>query len=95
MLTISTIKKTVLPLAKKYNLAKVELFGSYANGSATAKSDADFLVEFRVNPPSIFKVAGLREELSNSLNYPVDLVTLPLKNQNFDIGSVITVYEQA
>jgi predicted nucleotidyltransferase len=82
MLTTNQIKEIALPIANKYNVIRLELFGSYANNSATENSDADFLVEFRTPAPSIFKVMGFREELSNALGKPVDIVTLPLSNPN-------------
>jgi len=56
MLTRKQIRDAVIPLAQKYNLTRVELFGSYATNTAAEESDADFLVEFAVKPPSIFKV---------------------------------------
>jgi predicted nucleotidyltransferase len=82
MLTLETIRDRVKPVAKKYNVVSLELFGSYADGTADANSDADFLVRFATPVPSIFKVMGLREELSRSLGLPVDVVTLPLANPN-------------
>ncbi len=63
MLTVSEIRQAVAPLAKKYQLIKVDLFGSYASGRATEASDADFVVEFRSAVPSIFDVMGFQEEL--------------------------------
>jgi len=78
MLTIEAIRERVKPVAEKYSIARLELFGSYADGTADENSDADFLVEFSVPVPSIFKVMGFREELSLSLGLPVDVVTLPL-----------------
>ena len=80
MLTLHTIREKSLPIARKYQVKRLELFGSYANGNATERSDADFLVEFIAPEPSIFAVMGLREELSRSLGKPVDVVTLPLAN---------------
>ena len=95
MLTMDLIKQTVKPLAEKYNLRKVDLFGSYANGNATEKSDADFLVEFNISVPSIFKVMGLKEELSKELNYPVDVIALPAPNiEMLNIGKVINIYDR-
>ena len=96
MLTVEVIKRAVIPLAEKYNIAKVDLFGSYADGRASEKSDADFLVEFEANPPSIFKVMGFKEELENSLNYPVDVVTLPIvRPDRLNIEKVVNVYARA
>jgi predicted nucleotidyltransferase len=78
MLTLKTIRDKAKPLAKKYEVVSLELFGSYADGTANENSDADFLVRFAAPVPSIFKVMGFREELSRSLGLPVDVVTLPL-----------------
>ena len=35
MLTIEIIKQKIAPLAEKYQVAKIDLFGSYANGNMT------------------------------------------------------------
>ena len=72
------IRETVIPIAGRYDVAHVDIFGSYANGDATPESDIDFLVEFSAAVPSIFKVMGFREELKRSLGVGVDVVTLPL-----------------
>lgn len=95
MLTTDIIEQAVRPLAEKYGLLKVDLFGSYANGNATEKSDADFLIEFNTPIPSIFKVMGFKEELSKRLNYPVDIVTLPVPRiEMLNIEKVINIYER-
>ncbi|MCL2055464.1 MAG: nucleotidyltransferase domain-containing protein [Oscillospiraceae bacterium] len=97
MLTIDAIKKAVIPLAEKYNVVRVDLFGSYAEGRATEKSDADFLVKFNVDIPTLFKVMGFREELQNKLETPVDVITLPLEppQDRLRIEKVISIYERA
>jgi predicted nucleotidyltransferase len=96
MLTVDTIRQAVVPLAEKYNIAKVDLFGSYAAGQATEDSDADFLVAFSAKVPSIFKVMGFKQELENRLSYPVDVVTLPFTRQDkISIGKVVNIYERS
>ena len=80
MLTIEAIRDKARPVAEKYDVLTLELFGSYADGTATDNSDADFLAQFSAPIPSIFKVMGFREELSRSLGMSVDVVTLPLVN---------------
>ena len=80
MLTIDMIRDRVRPVAAKYNVVNLELFGSYADGAATENSDADFFAQFAMPIPSIFKVMGFREELTRSLGIPVDIVTLPIAN---------------
>lgn len=95
MLTIELIQQAVIPLAEKYNIQKVDLFGSYAKGNATEKSDVDFLITFNNQTPSIFKVLGFKQELENRFNYPVDVVTLPLVRQDkLNIDKVINIYER-
>jgi len=78
MLTINEIKIKAEPIAKKYGVINLTLFGSYADGTANENSDADFLVRFNTPIPSIFKVLGFRDELSIALGIQVDVVTLPL-----------------
>ncbi|MCL1875063.1 MAG: nucleotidyltransferase domain-containing protein [Synergistaceae bacterium] len=96
MLTIDFIKETVIPLAKKYDIVKIDLFGSYASGKANDKSDADFLVTFKVEVPSIFRVMGFKHELETSLNHPVDIVTLPQSRpEKLLIEEVVSIYEYA
>ncbi len=93
MLTLSIIKQAVLPLAEKYEVSRMDLFGSYARGNATDFSDLDFLVEFCVDIPSIFKVMGLKEELQASLNRSVDIVTLPMMRPHIiNIDEAVNVY---
>ena len=42
--TIENITALVKPLAQKYQVKEVYLFGSYARGEADENSDLDFLV---------------------------------------------------
>jgi hypothetical protein len=43
--TIEEIKRLVTPIAKKYDVDRVFLFGSYARGEADNKSDLDFVID--------------------------------------------------
>lgn len=43
ILTIEEIVRTVRPIAKKYNISEVYIFGSYARGEADTSSDVDIL----------------------------------------------------
>ena len=44
ILTFETISDIVRPIAERYGIEAVYLFGSYARDEATADSDLDFLV---------------------------------------------------
>jgi len=80
----------------KYDIQKVDPFGSYANGKATGGSDADFLVTFSAGAPSILKVMGFKQEPEDCLQYRVDAVTMPLAQPDrLQIGKVVNVYDRA
>ena len=42
---INEIKHIIIPIAKKYGIASISLFGSYAKGKATPDSDIDFIMD--------------------------------------------------
>lgn len=50
------------------------LFGSYARGEETSKSDIDLLVRFG-DPVGYFKLVQVQRELGDYLGHNVDLVT--------------------
>jgi len=65
-------------LCRRYDVARLEVFGSAARDSGfdAARSDADFLVEFRADStqPPLERFLGLAEALERLLGRPVDLV---------------------
>lgn len=67
------LNKELPKLQAKYNIATLELFGSYVWGDQTEASDIDILVTF-TKAPSLFKFLELEEYLSNLLGIKVDLV---------------------
>ena len=44
VLTITDIQRIIKPLAQKYHICEVYIFGSYARNEATVDSDIDFLI---------------------------------------------------
>ncbi|GAB4371090.1 MAG: nucleotidyltransferase [Calditrichia bacterium] len=67
------LKKEFPKLQTQYNIATLELFGSYIRGKQSESSDIDILVTF-TKAPSLFKFLELEEYLSNLLDIKVDLV---------------------
>ena len=55
--TIDQIKDKIYPVAEKYDLSKVYLFGSYARGEADEKSDVDIALELE-DESTYFEVYG-------------------------------------
>ena len=71
--TLDEIAERIAPVAKKYNIPKVYIFGSYARGEANPDSDVDLMIE--VGNLRGLEVIGVLEEFKNALNKPVDLIT--------------------
>ncbi|MDA8299763.1 MAG: nucleotidyltransferase family protein [Deltaproteobacteria bacterium] len=70
---LQILKQHKEELYKKYGVEEIGLFGSFARGEETAKSDIDILVEFK-NPVSLLLVSSLEIYLSDLLGIRVDLV---------------------
>ena len=81
MFTIEEIKKKSVPIAKKYGVKKLSLFGSYARGDADEESDVDFLFEKgRVMGLQYF---GFVLDLEDVFKCHVDLVSEDISDKEF------------
>lgn len=58
-------------LFSEKNVKNAVLFGSYANGSQSEKSDLDIMVDSGLKGLQFF---GLLEDVNNAVNVPVDLI---------------------
>ncbi len=74
--TVEEIKRRVLPIARKYELSAVYLFGSYARGEATSDSDIDLLVDLRGSTVRGLDIGALYNDLRDALEKELDLVTV-------------------
>ncbi len=70
--TVEEIKDIVKPIAAKYNVDSIYLFGSYARGKATKDSDLDFLV-FGGENFKLTRIFSLAEDLRNAFQKPIDV----------------------
>ncbi|WP_339253008.1 nucleotidyltransferase family protein [Sporosarcina sp. FSL W8-0480] len=61
-------------LSTKYGVKRIGLFGSYASGHQTVKSDMDILVEFKGTPITFDRYMELKFFLEDTFALPVDLV---------------------
>ncbi len=96
MLEISDIRSAVVPIARQYGVKRLYLFGSYAKGSATENSDVDLLLE-KGESLSLLRLSGMRQNLQDALNLPVDIVTTAGIEQSFKneiSGTEILLYEE-
>ncbi len=86
--TIENIKNIVKPIAAKYNVEAIYLFGSYARGEATADSDLDFLV-FGGADFKLTNIFALAEELRFAFQKPVDVFEIHEVNTDSSFYSTI------
>ena len=66
--TLDEIARRIRPVAEKYCLKAVYVFGSYARGEARADSDIDLLVDTNgANLKTLFALEGLYSDLKDAL----------------------------
>lgn len=80
--TIEEIKAKAIPIAKKYGVKKLSLFGSYARGEADEKSDLDFLYD-KINSKEMFAYFSFVQDLEDEFKCHVDLVSYGVSDKKF------------
>ena len=75
--TLDEIARRVRPVAEKYRLQAVYVFGSYARGEAGDDSDVDLLVDTNgADLKTLFALGGLYSDLEDALEKELSLVTM-------------------
>lgn len=74
MLELEKIKEKIKPVAKKYNLAYVWIFGSYAKKKQKKDSDVDIIVRTE-DVIGGFKIVEVKFALEEALKKQVDIIT--------------------
>ena len=92
--TIDEIKNISVPVAQKYGVKKLALFGSYARGEQKADSDIDFLIEKgKIQGWEFF---GFVNNLEDDLGVHVDVMTYNSLRESLiadSIGDEVVLYE--
>ena len=89
--SIEQIQKLITPIAKKYGLKSVFLFGSYARGTATENSDVDLIIDTSgTEIKSLLGLAAVYCELEEALKKSIDLVTLSSLEQRSQMPSELS-----
>ena len=67
------LRPVVLRITQEYGASNVRIFGSFARGEQTQKSDLDLLID---PPPkmSLFDLVGLQLDLEDALKRKVDVI---------------------
>ncbi len=94
ILSLDEITDKVTMVLSKYDVSYCYLFGSYAKGEATEKSDVDLLVSTNVTGMAFY---GLAEALREELHKKIDLLNLEQLNNNQELlndilGKGIKIY---
>ena len=74
VLSLESIKCLVLPIAKKYDLDEVSVFGSYARGDANESSDVDIIIDGG-NYSGLYEFYEIKENFEKVFDKSVDLIT--------------------
>lgn len=86
--TLKDIVSMVKPIAQKYGVKEIYLFGSYARGESDGDSDLDFLV-FGGENFKLTMIFALAEELREVLKKDVDVFEINEINKDSDFYSTI------
>ena len=84
--TVSELQNILTPIFQHNGVRHAILFGSYAKGFATPRSDVDLLVDSGLRGLAFF---GLLEDVSTALDTPVDLLDVSQITTNSQIANEI------
>jgi predicted nucleotidyltransferase len=70
---LAILKEYKNQVSEEYGLQEIGIFGSFARAEASDNSDVDVVI--RVRKPDLFMLAGIKSDLEELLNRPVDIVT--------------------
>ena len=80
--TLEDIRTKSVPIAQKHGVERLSLFGSYARGEATDKSDVDFFIH-KGMVTDLIKYFDLVLDLEKVFRCHVDVVTNEISDQDF------------
>ena len=81
--TLEEIRAIAEPIARRYHIAGLYLFGSYARGEANAQSDLDFRVD-RGQVIDLLELGGLYSDLEAGFDQKkLDVLTTQMLSPDF------------
>lgn len=82
--TLEEIRAKAIPIAKKYGVKRLSLFGSYARGEADAQSDLDFLYDSGNGKiKSTFDYIDFIYDLEEEFKCHIDVVSAGIRDKKF------------
>ena len=80
--SLEELREIIIPIAKKYHISKVYLFGSYARGDYNEQSDIDLRIE-KGELKGMFALCGFYTEVEEALQMKVDVLTTGSLDDDF------------
>ena len=84
--SVNELRNTLRPVFEQYGVRSAVLFGSYAKGKASTRSDVDLLVDSGLRGLAFF---GLLEGVSSALTVPVDMIDVTQIEKDSEIDREI------
>jgi len=81
-LSIEELRSLVAPIAERYGVSKVYLFGSVARGDFNEDSDYDFCIELG-DIRDLIELSGFFQELRKAVGSEIDLVDTKAVDDEF------------
>ena len=78
---IEILRQYKKEFAEQYGILTIGVFGSAARDEAGESSDVDIVV--RIDQPDLFMLVGIKHDLEERLQRPVDLVTYRERMNHF------------
>ena len=94
--SLTELKSSLHPVFSRFGVRKAVLFGSYAKGVATEKSDVDLLVDSGLRGLAFY---GLLDGVASALRVPVDMIDVSQLERDSEIEreikrSGVAIFEQ-
>ena len=93
--SLDEIYRISIPIAEKYGVAKLYIFGSYARKEATGNSDIDLLID-KGDIRNLLDYFAFVSDLEDSFGKHVDVVTITCNDKEFVekvMKEAILIYE--
>ena len=94
--TIAEIRQLIHPIAARYGVERIFLFGSYVRGEVSPESDIDLRIDCGAIC-DLFELSGFHQELENALSGSVDLLTTGSLEDKFlsrIVNEEVVLYER-
>ena len=80
--SLDEINRISIPIAEKYGVAKLYIFGSYARKEATENSDVDLLID-KEDVRNLLDYYAFVSDLEDGFGKHVDVVTVTCNDKEF------------